>query len=196
MGQGSHTWGTPAGEASEEAALRRAGCICSSPHLEFNSTDASLRRDHGAKFGHFHYTSTDSNGKPIYTRTPHSHTVPHSHGGTPIAGGRGTTARPPVTTTARGQPALYLFFYNAKKQWVVGPTVGSTSGVTFATAESLWPPVLETHRLPDNGPGRRQYSGGGTRNPVCPCHVRLISSVCGVMDGWNSNINIHQWSNG
>merc|ERR1719436_591136 len=95
-GQASPTPGTPAGEAAEEAALKRAGCMCSSPHLQ---------------------------------------AVPHSHGATPT-GGRGPTARPPRTTTARGQPALYLFYYNAKKQWMVGPTVGSTSGVTFATGEN------------------------------------------------------------
>merc|ERR1719158_1472437 len=67
---GIPTAGRPTGQAEEEAALKRAGCICSSPHLEFNSTDARLRQDHAAKFGHFHYTSMDSTGKPIYTRTP------------------------------------------------------------------------------------------------------------------------------
>jgi len=119
-GQSSNTAGRPTGQAEEEAALKRAGCICSSPHLEFNSTDARLRQDHAAKFGHFHYTSMDSTGKPIYTRTPTGSTMPR--------GGRVTTPRP--------QPALYLFWYNSKKQWLVGPTVGSTSGVTFATTEN------------------------------------------------------------
>lgn len=119
-GQTSNTAGRPTGQAEEEAALKRAGCICSSPHLEFNSTDPKLREDYGAKFGHFHYTSMDSTGKPIYTRTPAGSTMPR--------GGRVTTPRP--------QPALYLFWYNSKKQWMVGPTVGSTSGVTFATTEN------------------------------------------------------------
>jgi len=125
-------------ETAEVEALKRAGCMCTSPHLEFNSTDNKLRRDHADVMGHYHYSRLDSAGKPIYQKTPHSHVGSHSHTGTSHSGGRPSsvsTVRPPASSSS-STTNLYLFYMANSKQWMIGPTASSATNANFATTKN------------------------------------------------------------
>jgi len=55
-------------EASHEQTLKTHGCICTSPHLQFSSTDAKLQKSHAAEFGHYQYKGMHE-GHPYYEKT-------------------------------------------------------------------------------------------------------------------------------
>ena len=40
---------------AQEQTLKTHGCVCTSPHLEFSTTDAKLKKSHPQDFGHYHY---------------------------------------------------------------------------------------------------------------------------------------------
>jgi len=55
----------------EEPALKTAGCICTSPNLNFDTTDASLKRKTPEIFGRYQYVGTEG-GRPYYQKSPAS----------------------------------------------------------------------------------------------------------------------------
>lgn len=126
-GSGGH-----ANEASEEEALKKAGCVCTSPHLEFSTTDAKLRAKTPDMFGHFHYAGLEG-GKPYYQRFPHSHAGSHSHSSPGVTPSSPSSPASPSPSSSTPAKPVFLFYLPAKKQWMVGPTKGSTSGVYAST---------------------------------------------------------------
>merc|ERR1719315_148120 len=145
-GQGSHgsggqgsQWGhrptaRPSGgqanEASEEEALKKAGCVCTSPHLEFSTTDAKLQKSHPEDFGHYHFKGMHG-GHPYYEKMAHSHAGSHSHSGHGHSPSQsGTTPKPSTNTSP-----MFLFFDEKYKQWIIAPTLGSTKGTHFGSVE-------------------------------------------------------------
>jgi len=112
-------------ETSQEALLRKSGCVCTSPHLLFSTTDATLNKKYGPQFGHYHFQGMHAN-RPFYKLTA------PSHGATSHT--TATTKRPAATTK---RPAtvvpMFLFWEEKKKQWIFAPTVGSTSKVEFGS---------------------------------------------------------------
>jgi len=112
-------------DSSQEALLRKHGCVCTSPHLLFSTTDASLSKKYGAQFGHYHFQGMHAN-KPFYKL------MAITHGST--AHGSTATSRPPVTTARPSNVVpIFLFWEEKKKQWLFGPTVGSSSKVEFGS---------------------------------------------------------------
>lgn len=113
-------------DSSQETLLRKTGCVCSSPHLMFSTTDASLQKKYGAQFGHYHFQGMHAN-KPFYKLMDITHGAAAHRPGT-------ATSRPPVTTSRPSNVVpIFLFWEDKKKQWIFGPTVGSTSKVEFGS---------------------------------------------------------------
>jgi len=121
---------------SQEELLRKAGCVCSAPHLEFKpdlvKDKALVSGKYGGWFGHYHF-------KGMHAQRPYYQLEMRPLGGTPSLSG----SRPPVSTTTR-RPAsaptvpIYLYWEQRKKQWVFGPDLGSSSKVEFGSnANSL-----------------------------------------------------------
>jgi len=110
---------------SQEELLRKAGCVCTSPHLDFATTDASFMKKHAEFFGHFSFQGMHAS-KPYYV---------NNHATTSSGG-----SRPSISTTTRrpSTPAkpIYLFWEEKKKQWMFGPTLGNKSGVDFGSVEN------------------------------------------------------------
>jgi len=129
-------------ETLQEQTLKTHGCICTSPHLEFSTSDANTKKSHPQDFGHYHFKGLHG-GHPYYEKMAHSHT------------GTGTT---PASTTA--QKSKFLFFEDKKKQWVFGPTLGAAKGVDYASAEKTLakcpgdPPASGTWQRKSNILGR------------------------------------------
>lgn len=121
---------------SQEELLRKAGCVCSSPHLEFKADllkdKALVSGKYGGWFGHYHF-------KGIHAQRPYYQLEMRPLGGTASMSG----SRPPVSTTTRRPVSaptepIYLFWEERKKQWVFGPNLGSSSKVEFGSnANSL-----------------------------------------------------------
>jgi len=55
----------------EDPALKSAGCVCTSPKLNFDTTDASLKRKTPEIFGRYQFAGMEG-GKPYYQKTPAS----------------------------------------------------------------------------------------------------------------------------
>merc|ERR1712233_204908 len=53
----------------EDPALKTAGCICTSPNLNFDTTDASLKRKTPEIFGRYQFAGTEG-GRPYYQVGP------------------------------------------------------------------------------------------------------------------------------
>jgi len=104
---------------SQEELLRKAGCVCTSPHLDFSTTDASMMKKQAEFFGHYRFQGMHANH-------PYYQIAQDSSSGRPT-----TTARP-----SRAPKPMYLFFEEKKKQWMFGPTLGSKSGVEFGSTEN------------------------------------------------------------
>lgn len=121
-------------ESSQEELLRKSGCVCTSPHIEFSTTDATFLKDYGNQFGHYHFEGMHG-GRPFYKQMPHDHAGSHSHGSTAPTG-----VRPPITTTtarpATPKPPMFIFWDEKHKQWMFGPVVGSTSKIEFGSIEN------------------------------------------------------------
>merc|ERR1712025_1063907 len=104
---------------AQEAILKKQGCICTSPHLEFSTTDDKLKKSYPRDFGHYQFQGLDAGGHPYYEKTAGSQTT--------------NTATTPASNTAQKQ--RFLFYEDKKKQWVVGEKLGVAKGVNFSTAE-------------------------------------------------------------
>merc|ERR1711874_302941 len=76
------------------------------------------------QLGHYQFGGMHGS-HPFYIQTPRTRPVPASPG--PAT----TTVRPP---TGKTEP-MFLFYNAAKQQWVVGKTLGTTSGLFFGTTE-------------------------------------------------------------
>merc|ERR1712198_393129 len=121
---------------SQEELLRKAGCVCSAPHLEFKpdlvKDKALVSGKYGGWFGHYHF-------KGMHAQRPYFQLEMRPLGGTPSLNG----SRPPVSTTTRRPVSaptvpIYLYWEQRKKQWVFGPDLGSSSKVEFGSnANSL-----------------------------------------------------------
>eukprot|EP00090_Calanus_glacialis_P020617 TRINITY_DN3180_c0_g1_i1.p1 TRINITY_DN3180_c0_g1~~TRINITY_DN3180_c0_g1_i1.p1 ORF type:complete len:593 (+),score=149.12 TRINITY_DN3180_c0_g1_i1:61-1839(+) len=120
-------------EVAQEQTLKTQGCICTSPHLEFSTTDAKLQKSHLQDFGHYHFKGLHG-GHPYYEKMAHNHAGAHSHSGHGHTGSQNTqTVTTPTPTTA--QKTMFLFYEDKMKQWVFGPTLGAIKGVDFGSAE-------------------------------------------------------------
>lgn len=102
---------------AQEQTLKTQGCICTSPHLEFSTTDAKLQKSHPQDFGQYHFKGLHG-GHPYYEKPGSQNTQ---------------TVTTPTPTTA--QKAMFLFYEDKKKQWVFGPTLGAMKDVDFGSAE-------------------------------------------------------------
>merc|ERR1712198_662938 len=119
---------------SQEELLRKAGCVCSAPHLEFKpdlvKDKALVSGKYGGWFGHYHF-------KGMHAQRPYYQLEMRPLGGTPSLNG----SRPPVSTTTRRPVSaptvpIYLYWEQRKKQWVFGPDLGSSSKVEFGSNAS------------------------------------------------------------
>jgi len=117
-------------EVSQEQTLKKFGCICTSPHLEFSTTDAKIQKSHPEDFGHYHFKGMHG-GHPYYEKMAHSHAGSHSHSGHGHSPSQsGTTPKPSTNTSP-----MFLFFDEKYKQWIIAPTLGSTKGTHFGSVE-------------------------------------------------------------
>jgi len=89
----------------EDPALKKAGCICTSPNLKFDTTDAALKKKTPQIFGRYQFAGTEG-GRPFYQKTPAS------------------------------TPPTFLFWMQAEKQWMVGPTKGNKSGGIYSSTKN------------------------------------------------------------
>jgi len=55
----------------EDPALKTAGCVCTSPNLNFDTTDASLKKKTPEIFGRYQFAGTEG-GRPYYQKSPPS----------------------------------------------------------------------------------------------------------------------------
>merc|ERR1712037_472149 len=55
----------------EDPALKTAGCVCTSPNLNFDTTDASLKKKTPEIFGRYQFAGTEG-GRPYYQKSPAS----------------------------------------------------------------------------------------------------------------------------
>jgi len=131
---------------SQEELLKAAGCVCTSPHLRFTSTDNSLLTGkHGKQFGHYHFEGMYKN-RPFY-KLVDPRDVPHS-----TSHGSATTKRP-----ATYEP-VFLYWNDKKNKWVFGPgaQVGSTHDVEFASMEK------SLAKCPADPPATGNWAKSGT----------------------------------
>merc|ERR1711892_913584 len=92
-------------ETSQEQTLKTHGCVCTSPHLEFSTTNAKIQKSNPEDFGHYRFKGMHG-GHPYYEKT--------------------------ISTT---QKPSFLFFDDKHKQWVFAGTLGATTGIDFGSAE-------------------------------------------------------------
>lgn len=109
---------------SQEELLRKAGCVCTSPHLNFSSTDADLNEKYGDIMGHYLFQG-------MHDQHPFYKLVDHGQSSSPSS----STSRPSITTPTP-VPAQFLFFDLKHKQWMFAPTLGKDSGVEFGSIEN------------------------------------------------------------
>jgi len=109
---------------SQEELLRKAGCVCTSPHLNFSSTDATFNKKYGNIMGHFQFQGIHAE-HPFYKLIDSGNPPPASS----------SSGRPSVTTP-RPVPAQFLFWDKKHKQWIFGATLGSDRGVEFGSVEN------------------------------------------------------------
>jgi len=57
--------------SSEDPALKTAGCVCTSPNLNFDTTDAALKSKTPQIFGRYQFAGTEG-GRPYYQKSPAS----------------------------------------------------------------------------------------------------------------------------
>merc|ERR1712098_65170 len=117
--QGKISQANQKSETAQEQTLKTHGCVCTSPHLEFSTTDDKLKKSYPQDFGHYQFQGLDAGGHPYYEKTTGSQTT--------------NTATTPASNTAQKQ--RFLFYEDKKKQWVVGEKLGVAKGVNFSTAE-------------------------------------------------------------
>lgn len=120
-------------ETAQEQTLKTHGCVCTSPHLEFSSTDAKLHKANQQDFGHYHFKGLHA-GHPYYEKMAHSHAGTHSHTGHGHAGTQAHST-PTTTSSSTALKPMFLFYEDKKKQWVIGPTLGASKGVNFSSTE-------------------------------------------------------------
>jgi len=118
-------------EVSQEQTLKTHGCICTSPHLEFSTTDANLLKSHAADFGHYHFKGMHA-GHPYYEKMAHNHAGSHSHSG---HGHAQTSNNKPTGGSTTNTSPRFLFFDAKDKQWVFADKLGSTRGIDFGSAQ-------------------------------------------------------------
>jgi len=106
--------------SSQEELLRKAGCVCTSPHLNMSTADASLNKKKGDLMGHFQFQGMHAD-RPFYKLVDH---------GQPASSG----SRPSVNS--RPVPEQYLFWDVKHKQWMFGPKLGKDSGVDFGSVQN------------------------------------------------------------
>merc|ERR1712002_73735 len=116
-------------DSSQEELLRKTGCVCTSPHIEFSTTNAEHKKKHPQVFGHYHFQGMHKN-KPFYKLMGVPGTFPAP-----------TTSRPgskkPAPTTKRPSTPvkpIFLYWDEKNKQWLFGETLGGKSGIDFSTA--------------------------------------------------------------
>jgi len=120
-------------EVAQEQTLKTHGCICTSPHIEFSTTDAKLQKSHLQDFGHYHFKGMHA-GHPYYEKMAHNHAGTHSHTGHGHTGTQNTQPGTTPSTTTAVKP-MFLFYEDKKKQWVFSATLGATKEVDFGSAE-------------------------------------------------------------
>jgi len=108
-------------DTSQEELLRKTGCVCTSPHIEFATTNAEHKKKHPEMFGHYHFQGMHKN-KPFYKRMD-------------LIGLPAPTPGKPIPSTGPKKPA-FLFWDDKTKQWVFANAVGSKSGIDFSTASN------------------------------------------------------------
>merc|ERR1711970_83256 len=107
-------------ETAQEQTLKTHGCVCTSPHLEFSTTDAKLKKSHPQEFGQYNFKGMHG-AHPYYEKMA---------GTGSMSTNKATT---PASTTV--EKSMFLFYEDKKKQWLVGPTLGATKGVNFSITE-------------------------------------------------------------
>jgi len=111
---------------SQEELLRKAGCVCTSPHLNFSTTDASFNKKHGNIMGHYVFQGMHA-AHPFYKLMDH---------GVPSTTSRPSTSGRPSISTPTPVPEQYLFFDAKHKQWIFAPVLGKDSGVDFGSVQN------------------------------------------------------------
>merc|ERR1711915_984353 len=59
-------------ETAQEQTLKKHGCVCTSPHLEFSTTTTKHLTTYPDHFGHYHFKGMNG-GHPYYEKIPHNH---------------------------------------------------------------------------------------------------------------------------
>jgi len=114
-------------ETSQEELLKVYGCSCTSPHVELSTTDPQvLKKTEANQLGQYRFGGIHDD-HPFYVHAPASSS---SGGNSPPLSASST----PAPSNPLTEP-MYLFFNKAKQQWVVGKTLGTTSGLFFGTKE-------------------------------------------------------------
>jgi len=146
-------------EETQEEVLKAYSCACTSPHLEFSTTDAGLKRKYPDQFGHYHFAGIHKE-HPYYQQMPHDHAgASHSHTSHGHQGAaKASISKAVATTTARpsSQKTWFLYWEPAKKQWLFGDSVGATSGVKFGS------PKGTTFKCPGDATAAGKWSKSGT----------------------------------
>jgi len=102
-------------EEAQKATLAKQGCICTSPHLVFSSSDWATSKSHAEFFGHYQYKGLQG-GYPYYEKS--------------------TTPSSTTTINKTVVKPMYLFWDAKDKMWVVGPTLGNTNGAEFGSTQN------------------------------------------------------------
>lgn len=114
--RGLATSSQPLLPAAQGELLKAHGCTCTSPYLKLSTTDPNVvKKKEANQLGNYHFGGLHGS-HPFYQRVPDT----------------------PASTTGRSstkvEPA-FLYFSPGKQQWVIGKSLGTTSGLFFGTAE-------------------------------------------------------------
>jgi hypothetical protein len=111
---------------SQEELLRKAGCVCTSPHLNFSTTDEAFNKNYGNIMGHYLFQG-------MHAEHPFYKLMDHGVASTPSS--PSTSGRPSISTPTP-VPEHYLFFDAKHKQWIFAPVLGKDGGVEFGSVEN------------------------------------------------------------
>jgi len=92
---------------AQEAILKKQGCICTSPRLEFSSSDWATANSHKDVFGTYQFKGLN-----------------------------GATPAMPYYEKIDAAKPMYLFFDGKEKMWVFGPSITNTKGVEFGSTKN------------------------------------------------------------